>query len=692
MNIKKLGVGLMCVALGVLEVSAAPKKGKVAAPLAPLTATGEKLQVQYAAMLETVKAEIVQALPKVEEQKKAALLKALAAEKAAVDDLHVQKQALAENRSAVGLLKHHEAWLAKATKELAEAKATGTPEAVAKIQANYEQALQAVKNAQEKVEKAKLEEPPLVKNVEAAEAALAQARAATQKAFRELGLEPFLASDKWDGKLARFEVLAGATPRGLAEFAEQGKEQEALVEQLLADEALMKQMVAGDGAAGGKYGQAMQIYTAIQKASPKAKDGVLQRLAVAVSLEHAGKLAAEANAPARVDPVKRYLGFEQAYLAGELDAGFKDLDVWELRMVVDGDEPPEINAWGREMLRNYRPDHVSTRDYRWRYVKAVKTDVKYGSAEQKNDLPTLHPYQNIINTGGVCGRRAFFGRFILRSFGIPTVARPQTGHAALAHWTPNGWVINLGAGWGAGKGIKQYPTDLAFLAMTQARANEQTYLRVQRAQWIGDVLGETRAYELFGKNAATGFWNLVALCEQRQIIDEAKAKTLEAVGQDIAEANESKEKDVEETVEVTEADKKIDVAANGVITIPAVACSLSTNAGTVVFMKSNLGGLQMHYNRLGPATTFTYTFDAPQAGKYVLSARVVTVSPNQNVLVTVNEAKEPVVLNLPYTIGKWQKSESVEISLVAGKNVLKFDRPAERRGLTIKEFTLAPVN
>ena len=37
-------------------------------------------------------------------------------------------------------------------------------------------------------------------------------------------------------------------------------------------------------------------------------------------------------------------------------------------MVVNGDEPDEILAWGREMLRNYRPDHIYNPDYGWRYV------------------------------------------------------------------------------------------------------------------------------------------------------------------------------------------------------------------------------------------------------------------------------------------------------------------------------------
>lgn len=739
MNTKRLcGLLLlsgMCVALAVPAYSAAPKektdkagavapapkanakKGKSVkvAPAAPLTEAGEKLQAQFASMLESLKSEITQALPQIDEQKKASLVKALEAERAAVANLDDKQAALGKNRGTAGMLSHRTKWVAEATKGVAEAKAKlqqaeagsgsaeekakavkDAQEALTKIQDNYGQAVEALKTAQEAIEKAKPEEPALIKAVEEAEAELAQARAVTQKAFDELGLRSFLASDKLDAKLAKFEVLAAGTPRGLAEFAEKGKEQEALIGKLLADDSLMKQMVANDGAAGGKYGRAMEIYAAIQKASPKANDGLFQRLALAVALEHAVPMkqvnpAAATNAPAVVDPVQRYLNYEKAHLAGELDEGFKGLDVWELRMVVDGDEPPEISDWGRAMLRNYRPDHISTPDTRWRYVKAVKTDVKYGSAEQKNDLPTCQNYQNMINTGGVCGRRAFFGRFILRVFGIPVVARPQKGHAALAHWTPNGWVINLGAGWGAGKGVGQYPSDLDFLAMTQARAVESTFLEVQRAQWIGDVLGEARTYGLIGKGAASGSWNIAAQCRQRQIIADAKAKTLEAVGQDIAEANVSKEVDIVEKVEITDADKHIDVAPNGVITIPAAACSLSTTADTVVFSKSNLGGLQMHYNRVGPATTFSCTVEAPKAGKYALSARVVTVSPNQTVLVAVNDAKEPATMNLPYTIGMWQKSEPVEISLVQGKNVLKFDRPAERRGVTIRDFTLTPV-
>ncbi|MCF7734445.1 MAG: hypothetical protein K9N23_22370 [Akkermansiaceae bacterium] len=625
---------LAAIAIG-LSPAIAAKPEQAAA--VPLTETGQKLEAKYAATLKSLQEEIATALPKTDAAQQDAFLKAYQAEAAAT----------AADRNAMH----------------AQSKSKDK-DAAAKEGAAVKQAL---------------------------EQAVAAAQAPVKTVLAQLN--PFLTSDKLDAQLVKLVVLAEATPCGLAEFAQQGKEQEALLEKLLADADLMKQMVVAGGANGGKYGQAMQIFTDIQKASPRAKDDILQRFALGTSLEHAVPVGqrnpdAMTDAPTTVDPVKRYLHFEKAFLAGELDPGFKDLSVWDCRFVGNGDEPDEMLAWGREMLRNYHPDHIQTADYRWRYVEAVKTDVKYGSQDQKNDLPTLGFYQNIINTGGVCGRRAFFGRFILRSFGIPTLARPQPGHATLVHWTPDGWVINLGATWGWGTVVGEADTD--FLAMTQARRVAAAYPEVLRAQWAGTALGEKKAAG-FGA-AATGFWNGVALYRQRAIIEKAKAVTLAAVGTDIGEANESKEKEVVKSVTVSEADKKIVAGPDGVITIPAVACSKPTDSTPKIrFMKSYLGGMQMHYSRMGNAEPFEYTFDVSAAGKYSLSARVATVSPDQRLLVSANEAKEPIDIAAPYTIGKWDKTPPVEVALVKGKNVLRFTRNEPVKGMAIKEFTLTPV-
>ncbi|MDA1013017.1 MAG: SUMF1/EgtB/PvdO family nonheme iron enzyme [Planctomycetota bacterium] len=371
---------------------------------------------------------------------------------------------------------------------------------------------------------------------------------------------------------------------------------------LVADGANAKREGRGYGPA--QYGQAMKISTDIRKASKQTATGVLQRLALAISLEHAVSIGqvnprAQTDAPETVDPVKRYLHYEKAYRDGELDPAFERVSTWELRMVVDGDEPDETLAWGREMLRNYRPDHIYNSNYGWRYVSLVTSCVKYGSQDVKHDRPELQNYQNILMNGGVCGRRAFIGRFILRSFGIPTTARPSRGHAALAHWTPEGWVVNLGGGWGAGWTSTRYKKDVDFLASTQARNNRDAFLKVKRAQWAGDVLGEQRTYgESDGKPA---FWNGVALRTQRAIIAEAKSVTLAALGTDLGEANEPTVAEKVIASPVTPEDKQITYGEDGVISLPAAAYSKpSGNTRDVFAMKSFGGGLQIFLPRFFP--------------------------------------------------------------------------------------------
>jgi hypothetical protein len=709
MRLKKT---LLCASLALVALVSGTVFAKPgnAPPAVPLSEQGEKLATTYAAMLEGVKQEIIAALPKIDEAKKAAYFDTQKEEKAAEARLLAAQKGFGAIKAAEGLVGHAKGkWIggadqgiAKAKAMLAKATAPADKEAAEKElahwQKNREDGLKALAEREAALAKIKADEPKLKAEFDAAEQAFAEAKTRTLAATAALGIDSFLAGDKLDGKLATFVVLHEATPRGLAAFAEKSDEHAAIVESLLSNPGLMKEMVLADGAVEGKYGQAMKIYTDILAASPAAKDGVLHELALAVALEHAVPIKQSnppkaVDAPTTVNPVTRYREFEKAYLDGELDPAFKKFNAWDLRFVVDGDEPEGGLAWGREMLRNYRPDHISNPNYGWRYVEAVRTDVRYGSQDQKYDRDDLFSYQNMIMNGGICGRRAFFGRFILRSFGIPTTARPQTGHAALVHWTPKGWVPNLGAGWGSGRTKTRYGADLDFLATTQARTNLTAYMQVKRAQWIGQVMGEKPVYGLLGKDAP-GFWYGVSLYRQQQIIKDAKAETLAAVGEEFAEANESKTQEVVKAAAITDTDRKVSVASNGTITIPAAATSKPTNStGKIRFMPSVLGGMQLHYGRGGGPEDFEYTFDAPAAGDYTLTAKVVTTSHQQHFLVTANGGSAPVEIDVPFTVGKWETTPAVTVTLAKGKNVLRFSHKAsgEPKGVTIKEFLLVPV-
>jgi hypothetical protein len=692
-----LGLALL---LGVMDVSSAAPQ---AAPVTPLSDAGNKLLAKYAEQLRALQAEIAQAVPKVSEPQRTAVQKSGEAIKSASAAAIAAQQSLSQIQGAKGLVDHAKGkWIGGAEKGIAQAEAAlkkATTEAqreaakkdLAKWQADKEAGIKALGERQAAWDKAKENEPIVTQANQVAQKALAQARADERAASKLLltSVQSFLSSDSLDAKLVQAAVLAHATPRGLAEFAQQGQEQESLVERLLADHSLMKQMLEAGGAKFHKYGRAMEIYGAIQQASPNAREGVLQRLALATSLEHAQPIAQsnpidQPHLPTVVDPVKRYQHYEKAYLNGELDPAFENFTAWEYRMVVDCDAPDEILAWGREMLRNYRPDHIDNPDYGWRYSATVKTEVPYGSQNVKCDLPSLQNYQNIIKDGGICGRRAFFGRFILQSFGIPTWGVTQHKHAALSHWTPKGWVVNLGAGfehsWWDKDEVPRSGAD--FLLETQARNHPRDYWKVLRAQWISAVLGE-QAYN-DRKAVAGGLWSGLAHFETVALASTAVG--LGPLGQELAEANESKGKVKVEQAKLTVADQKTVIGSDGVITIPAVA--FSKPSGHYASMKSYSGGFQLHCVGGFKAE---YTLDAPQAGKYALVARVVTVQEGQVLSVTANASNSPVDIAVPYTIGKWQLTQPVEIPLVNGKNRIQITLQDGSRGVTIKEFTLKPV-
>lgn len=423
-------------------------------------------------------------------------------------------------------------------------------------------------------------------------------------------IERLLSSNALDAKLAKYIVLREATPAGFEAFAKRGASQRKLVNTLLSDDQLMRQMVIADGARPihgrdsnpANYGRAMEIYTTIQKVCPKSEDGIYQRLALAVALEYAEAEEEDgATAPGYVPKfLRRYFHYKKAFDAGELDPNFERLSVWDLRFVVCAPEPDEALTWGREMLRNFRPDHVYTENEGWRYANIVNTDIRYGSLNVKNDRPELFGCQNILMNGGICGRRSFFARYICRAFGIPATARPSSGHGASARWTPQGWVVVLGPRWGQGRTTTRYKNDLDFLATTQARVQPEAFLRVKRAFWIGDFMGESRVYGEHGIRGEIGFWNAVALGTQRQIIDENDAVTLDALGVDLGEANGPTMAEQLAATEIKPEDRQVVFADNGTIQIPAAAFNFKNGEdgnGTAVVMKSFDGGLQVYMPR-----------------------------------------------------------------------------------------------
>jgi hypothetical protein len=625
-----------CLALGYTVTASAKTKS----PEPELLAHGEKLREEYARMLSEIEAQIAAELPAIDAQKKAAFETARA-------ELGALKAPREDDARAV-----HLAY--QAAKPLAEAKALDSAR-------------------------------PLIADVAA-----------------------LLASDALDRKLMKAAILRHGTPVGLAEFAQQSDAHKALLDKLFADEALMKQVLMSGRANGGEYGEAMQVYTAILEASEHArKPGILQRLALGTALHQPWldeNKKGSVNGIVFTDhsnpdgQVARYLHYEQAYLAEELDPQFKDFNAWECRFITNDPYTNEELTWGRSMLRQFRPDHITNPDQKWRYTRVVKSDLPYTSTRHDDALGL--PQQQALALGGICGRRAFFGRFIARAFGIPSRRSTQTGHAALNRWTPDGWVVNFGAWWSMNWCGPQGGQD--FYLDSQAREHEADYLQVLRAQWIGDALGqEDVSLRHYGQGG--GFWDGLAFYKKRAIVEasnrEQAAADAELAALSAEEARLLGESDkvlgdaeIKE-IEIPEEDKKMVVAEDGTLTVPAVACTgPNNNTEKVAFLNSWDGGMQLHYQRLGVRPEILrYTVEAPAAGKYELSLNVSTVSEKYEVIARLNR-RTLVNTMLPYTKGTWQRTEPEIIELREGRNTIQLTFRAPNRGVSIKDFQLKPVN
>ena len=143
-------------------------------------------------------------------------------------------------------------------------------------------AVGAVKNAHESISKLKRSKDPKAHNKASKD--LNDAKAQRSKVFAEMNFGDLIDDGISDKSLYKFVVLKEATPRGLAEFAQQSPKHEALIDSLLSDAGLMHDMLVADGAkrprighamGPAQYGRAMEIYSQILKEAPNSKEKVL---------------------------------------------------------------------------------------------------------------------------------------------------------------------------------------------------------------------------------------------------------------------------------------------------------------------------------------------------------------------------------------------------------------------------------
>jgi len=530
----------------------------------------------------------------------------------------------------------------------------------------------------------------------------------TLKAARPLlaDLNSFLSSPALDEKLIRCAIITSATPEALARFVSQGPEQKKLIDILFSNPALMKEMLLEGGAKGGRYGHAMEIFRDIHAAADHPVEGVYHRIALAISLELA---AMDLTGQKDVDPIARYKFYAKSYADGQLDSYFDKHSVFLLRQVINDPYTEDNMAWMREMLWNYRPDMIKApKEFGVRYVAFMHSEFGHKRPEWDDAAPTTR-MQQCIDRGGQCGPKAMFGRSLGRAFGVPVWGARLRSHTAMMYWSPGGWSTVLGVSPHTGF----WNADLAepmkgsyFLLQALARQNPEKYAMVCRARWVGDVLAEDDVNGMSPDQGGT--WNLLADHIARDIALDGKEPanpgrpiwTNDSYGNDDAKQPEEMMKSP-----VTDKDRIITTDSSGVIRIPAVATTFpKENTDKILFMEGLDGKLQLHYKRWKDPEPITYEVTVPAAGTYQLTAETVTVNRDQFFNVTINNASQPLRMEIPYTVGKWGKSAPLTLSLQAGKNTITLNRTVpedfekegyryasdELGGITLRTLTLTP--
>ena len=499
----------------------------------------------------------------------------------------------------------------------------------------------------------------------------------------------FLGNEKELAVMAKYALLTHASPKRLAEFSQQGEEEKALIDNLLSDDRLIIQAMTMGGASGGRYGQAMKNYTAIQKASERSHEDFFQVWALAVSLQYTADNYVYPDIPAEESLVKYYRNYLKAYDDGILDPAFSKLGGtgWNYRFVFPDSYTLEDVDWIRKVLRNYRPDQTRI-DYRWRYCRIVRSDVPYCSGVDRSGMPAdLSQIQKFFLEGGICGPRAFVGQLSGYAFGIPSRRAPSPGHAAMAHWTPEGWTTVLGPHFYFCKHINGMPP-MEFLLESQAQEDPKGFKQVLMCEWLGKALVENSPSN-YGSSG--GFWRLLSFYKRQAIVEDQKIKDIGTTGEELAESNVSTEKEDFKQIEIPEKFRTITSGEDGTITIPVAACRSPKNGEKVKFMESIDGGMQVHYGIAGQRPELlSYTLDIPKPGKYAFTAHVCTVTLDRKFLLRVNR-RTLVDVDIPYTKADWMDTEPVELELKEGRNRISYTHYAPNKGVSIKHFKLKPL-
>ena len=532
------------------------------------------------------------------------------------------------------------------------------------------QAKQAVENQKDLEKLEKNQQKAMKKCVKAA-----------SKIFKDLDIS---AAEGLEGAILKGYCIIQATPEGLAKFVEEDEKiHTKLIKTLLKTPSLIKEMLIHGGPKHGMFGQAMKIYTQILAQFPEEEDKftpINKKIALAVALELCFPMT-EFDTKIVVDPVKRYKHYEKAHRNGELDPAFPHFSVWELRHVINCDAKNDQLQWIRDCLMNYAPYIAAITDIKQRYLYILDTDVLQRDPSWTDSPRT---YQQVLSGGGRDAPNAWFGRFILKAFGLPTWGCKQPGRNSLTRWTPTGWEAMLGANWDtcSWEGV----SGVDFKAEVDARCGHSTdeyYKKLILIEGLAEVQDSRRAdipEEEKTMLHPLRLWRSLSIIQKALMLEPASPEKFERSGPGLVKTR------VETYIEEFELDKpegEIGLNDKGILKIPASAHGFTS--GNLMVISSYGGGRQLNFLADGKVE-----YELPvgiEEKTYILSLDVCTVHLKQAPLLLQVDEGEPITIKVPYTVGEWITTHACRVNVSEG-SILRFSRERPCFGLAIKNISL----
>jgi hypothetical protein len=424
-------------------------------------------------------------------------------------------------------------------------------------------------------------------------------------------------------------MIGQATAQGLADWVAKDEEKHGMwMEQFIGSSDMIRFMLTHGGPKDGRWGEAIEIYFEISTIAEAAEEGetnpdiikVSRKVAMACALELAVPIN-EFDTKIPVDPIARYNHYVDAYKNGELDPAFPHFSVWELRHVINCDAMNDQLKWGREMMMNYAPYMTTLMDTKLRYNYILDTDVL-----MRDPTWTASPrtYQQVLSGGGKDKPNAWFGRFILRAFGIPvwglTCSDPKK--ESFARWTPIGWEALKGTNFE--NSTWQGVSGIDFVGEADIRAShsaEDYYKKIVLLEALAKVMDSRRQGSSTNSDEhlihPLHLWRSLAIIQKALLLEQSNKDSYERSGTSNIKTN------IEKYLEIFELDKEDNkiLNAKGKIIVPAAAHGFSSGNNMVIACMD--GGKQL--NLMGEASVEYDLPDEVEPGTYTLKLEVCTV-------------------------------------------------------------------